>query len=595
MADIISSDKSSRPRRSHIARSAAEAREVIRSLLARGAVSDPPTVRRGETRKPADLIYGVNERPSVADAIVVALQHVLAIAVNLVYPLLLARQAGLSNEAAADMLRGPIGSHYLAPMVYASSYLAPGLLAIEMGGMPLFWGMTIVAGLATLVLASVWDRLRTLIPPEAAGLVVFLVGATIAVAALRLLHQDNGSMGVTEASVMLITLMVMIALNIWSKGRLRLFSVLVGLLGGYAVAIATGLLETHSLRSLAGQPILSIPSIAHMQWSFDAKLIAPFVVIALANAMVTTGILTTYQRITDADWVRPDMRSITSGIRGDGLATAIAGLLCSFGVATGPANAGLVAATGVASRVVAYPIAAILVFAAVVPAFAGMLAIMPAPVMAAGLLFPAMFIMISGVQIISSRVLDARRTVVIGAGIITFLLIAIFPRTFAGAPEWLEPITGSPLLLAMITALGLNVVFRIGIKRSVEMSIDPRAPQLQDMETFVERNAASWGARRDVITRVKFALLQAVDVLAEFRDSRSRIQLTMIYDELDIEVRLAYHGERLSLPESPPPKDEIKDAGGQRLFAGFLIRRQADKADMTIEDGLCVLHLHFRQ
>jgi hypothetical protein len=54
---------------------------------------------------------------------------------------------------------------------------------------------------------------------------------------------------------------------------------------------------------------------------------------------------------------------------------------------------------------------------------------------------------------------------------------------------------------------------------------------------------------------VKFALLQAVDVLAEFRDSRSRIQLTMIYDELDIEVRLAYHGERLSLPESPPPKD----------------------------------------
>ena len=42
--------------------------------------------------------------------------------------------------------RGPIGCHYLAPMVYASPYLAPGLLAIEIGGMPLFWGMTVVAG-----------------------------------------------------------------------------------------------------------------------------------------------------------------------------------------------------------------------------------------------------------------------------------------------------------------------------------------------------------------------------------------------------------------------------------------------------------------
>ena len=56
-------------------------------------------------RKPADLIYGVDERPPFWDGVVVALQHVLAIAVNLVYPLLLARQAGLSSEAAADMLR----------------------------------------------------------------------------------------------------------------------------------------------------------------------------------------------------------------------------------------------------------------------------------------------------------------------------------------------------------------------------------------------------------------------------------------------------------------------------------------------------------
>src|SRR5262249_59634933 len=103
------------------------------------------------------------------------------------------------------------------------------------------------------------------------------------------------------------------------------------------------------------------------------------------------------------------------------------------GVAMGPVNAGLVWTTGVASRVIAYAIAAILLLAAVVPAFAGLLTIMPASVMAAGLLFSAAFIMINGVQIISSRVLDARRTIVIGAGILTFLQVAIFPATFAHA------------------------------------------------------------------------------------------------------------------------------------------------------------------
>jgi xanthine permease XanP len=563
-------------------------------------------------KKPADLVYGVDEHPPVSVAVVVALQHVLAIAVNLVYPLLLARQAGLSTEATADILRigmmalavgvllqairrGPIGCHYLAPMVYGSPYLAPGLLAIEMGGMPLFWGMTIVAGVATLVFASVWGRLRTFIPPESAGLVILLVGATIGVAALRLLHQNDGSVSAGDAWITLLALAVMIALNVWSKGRLRLFSVLIGIVVGYVAAAATGVLEADKLRSVVRLPLLALPGVGHMAFSFDATLIIPFAVTALTMAMISTAIVTTYQRITDADWVRPDMGSIAGGIRGDGVSTVLAGLLCTFGVVIGPANAGLVAATGVASRVIAYPIAAILVLAAVVPAFASLLTVMPASVMAAGLLFPAAFIMINGVQIISSRVIDARRTIVIGAGILTFLLVAIFPGTFAHAPTWLQSIVGSPLVLATVVALGLNLVFRIGIKRSVTMQIDPTALQLQEVENFVERNAGGWGARRDVIARVKFTLMQAVEAVSELCDGTHPIRLVMTYDEFDIEATLAYRGERLALRERPPSADEIIEVGGERSLAGFLIGRQADQAKSTTNDGLCVLHLHFRQ
>jgi NCS2 family nucleobase:cation symporter-2 len=563
-------------------------------------------------RKGANLVYGVDERPPFWDSVVIALQHVLAIAVNLVYPLLLARQAGLSNEAAADMLRigmvalaaavlvqaiprGPIGCHYLAPMVYASPYLAPGFLAVQMGGMPLFWGMTIIAGLATLIFASIWDRLRTFIPPESAGLVVFLVGATIGVAALHLLIQNDGTVGTTESSVTLITLAVMIGLNVWGKGRLRLFSILVGLVIGYFVAAASGLIEAAKVRSIVGLPLLSVPGIAHMGWSFDVTLVIPFAITALAIAMITTAIVTTYQRITDADWVRPDMGSITSGIRGDGVSTVIAGLLCSFGIAIGPANAGLVAATGVASRSVAYSIAAILVLAGVVPAFAGLLTIMPAPVMAAGLLFPAAFIMINGVQIISSRVLDARRTVVIGAGILTFLLVALFPNTFVGAPSWQQSIVSSPLVLATIVALTLNLIFRIGITKSVEMKIVPAALDLDEVETFVDRSAGGWGARHDGIVRVKMALLQAVEAAAEASDPDHAINLTMTYDEFDIGAEITYRGEPILLPDAPPSPDEIQEPGGHRLLAGFIIKRQADKVQSAKKGDACVLRLHFRQ
>jgi xanthine permease XanP len=566
----------------------------------------------GSVKKPSNLVYGLEERPSLSVAIVIALQHVLAIAVNFIYPLLLAREAGLSTETAADILRvgmvalavgtviqaiprGPIGCHFLAPTVYASPYLAPGFLAINMGGMPLFWGMTIVAGLSLLAFAAFWDRLRTFIPPESAGLVVFLVGATIGVAALRLLHQKDGSIATGDAWIALLTLAVIIALNVWGKGRLRLFSVLIGIVVGGVGAPATGVMEAAKLHSIADLPLIALPSVAHMAWSFDAKLIIPFAVTALATAMASTAIVTSYQRITDADWVRPNMSSISGGIRGDAVSTAIAGLVCSFGIAIGPANAGLVAATGAASRIIAYPIAAILLTAAVVPAFAALLTVMPPPAMAAGLLFAAAFIMINGVQIISSRVLDARRTIVIGAGILTFLLVAIFPATFARAPDWVQSIVSSPLVLATIVALALNLVFRIGIKRSVELVIGRDAGAQEQVENFVERSAGGWGARRDVIARAKFSLMQAVEAVAEASDPGHPIHLVMTYDEFDIDAKLIYRGKPLRLPDVPPSADEILMDGGHLLLAGFLLKRQADRVSSVSKDEQSLLELHFRQ
>src|SRR5262249_56216060 len=99
-----------------------------------------------------------------------------------------------------------------------------------------------------------------------------------------------------------------------------------------------------------------------------------------------------------------------------------------------------------------------------------------------GLSFAVALIMINGVQIISSRVLDARRTVVIGAGILTFLLVAMFPATFAGAPDWVRSVVDSPLVLATIVALTLNLVFRLGITRTVTLVIVRSTLSYDDVE-----------------------------------------------------------------------------------------------------------------
>ena len=565
-------------------------------------------------RKPANLVYGVEEVPPPLVVLITAVQHVGVIAIFMIYPLVIGREAGVSADVLASILRmgmlalavavllqalprGPVGSHFLAPSSFTGVYLVPSLMAVKIGGLPLLWGMTIFAGLVEIALSRVWTRLRTFIPSETAGLVVFLIGVNVGLAALRTLTGEGvgGVLSGRSAIVAGISLAVMIGLNIWSKGQLRLFCILVGMVVGYLAAAATGLLTLDDFLSVLRQPLVAFPTIAHVSWAFDPSLIIPFAVSGLAAAMGSTAVIATYQRTTDADWVRPEMTSIRQGIFSDGIAAAVAGFLGTYGLTMSTANVGLVAATGVASRRIAFCIAAVLAVGAFQPGFVAVLTIMPPPVMASALLFTAVFIMISGVQIISTRVLDSRRTLVIGMGMMAFFVVSVFPSTFSDVPDWAQPLVSSSLVLGTLVALALNLVFRIGIRRRETMSVDPAAPDYQEMAHFVERNAAIWGARRDVVSRVEFAVQQAAEAIVENCQVSGPILVEIGYDEFDIDVTMTYPGNPLKLGGHLPTRDEIVESeDGVGRLAAFLIAQRSDKVRATASGGIATLALHFR-
>ncbi len=87
---------------------------------------------------------------------------------------------------------------------------------------------------------------------------------------------------------------------------------------------------------------------------FDADLIIPFAVAAVAASLRAMGDVTICRKTNDAGWTRPDMRTISGGALANGLSTALAGLLDTIGTNTSTSNVGLAAATGVTSRKVAY-------------------------------------------------------------------------------------------------------------------------------------------------------------------------------------------------------------------------------------------------
>ena len=476
-------------------------------------------------KKPANIIYGLDELPPVLVTIMTGLQQVGVVSINLVYPLLVFRVIGAPIEVVSSLLSigmfvlagttilqssrvGPVGSGFMCPMTFSVTYLSPSLLAAKMGGLPLVFGMTMFAGVLEAALAPLLNRLRAIFPPEVSGLVIFVIGLSGGIAGLRTLFGSNAAPVLTaEWVVGAFTLGTMIALNVWGKGPARMFCTLIGLVAGYAAAVAAGLIGSDVFAAVGARPWLGLPTFDHMSWSFDLTLAAPFAIGSIAAAMKAAGTITVCQKMNDADWVRPDMKTVTSGVLADGLSTVIAGAAGALGTNTSTPAVGLASATGVASRVVAYAAAAIFILIGFVPKLPAVLGLMPRPVIVAALLFAVSFIMVNGLQIMSSRLLDARRTLIISLSVIAGMAVEVFPSIASSAPPPLSYLVGSSLVLATVTALVLNLVFRIGVKKTAVLTLKPGDVDPRQIETFFQSQGATWGARSDIVKRASYGTI----------------------------------------------------------------------------------------
>lgn len=564
-------------------------------------------------RKPPNILYGVDETPPLGVTLLSGVQQVGLISVYLVFPLLIGREAQVTDSEVVGLLSasmiamavaailpalriGPVGAGFLCPGVFTAAYFAPSLLAAHAGGMPLVFGMTIFGGFIGSAFSQMLRYLRPVFPPEVAGFVVMMLGVTIGAIGVRyaLGIRTVNPVHPEELVVATVSLCTMIGLNVWTRGYLKLFCGLLGMIAGYVVAASLGVLSESDLERVAGTPIVGLPSIGHFGWSFDYALIPAFVFAALAAGLKALGTITTCEKINDADWVRPDMRVIQRGVLADAITTITAGALGATGVNSSPSAVGLSSATGVTSRRVAFAIGAIFLGLAVLPKAAAVLAVMPRPVIGAAFLFTASFVFVNGLEIVNSRLLDARRTFVIGISFMLGLAVDFFPEYFTRLPAAIHPLTSSSLVLGMLSAVVLNLVFRIGARRTQRLVVDPAHVDPIAIETFMETQGAAWGARRDVIDRAIFNLQQSIETLVSSGVAQGMFEVTASFDEHNMDVRVSYDGLPLELPVRRPSNEEIMASEeGERRLAGFMLRRYADRVAATHRGGRSTILFHF--
>jgi len=219
---------------------------------------------------------------------------------------------------------------------------------------------------------------------------------------------------------------------------------------------------------------------------------------------------------------------------------------------------------------------------------------MPRPVMGAALMFVAAFIIVSGLQIITSRLLDARRTFVIGLSFIIAIAVDISPAFFRALPAPVQPLVSSSLVAGMLAAILLNLIFRIGARRVQNLVLPAGRVDPVALERFMEANGASWGARRDIIDRTTFSLAQSLEVIMDSCDPQGPVEVAASFDEFNLDLLVSYVGPPLELPDKRPSNEEIMASEeGQRRLAGFMLRRYADRVEVTHRAGRSTILFHF--
>src|SRR5215831_21009203 len=253
---------------------------------------------RAARKKPGELVHGVDDVPPPVEIFFLGTQHVGLIRIQLIYPLLVVQLAGLSPEASVNMLglamlalgiaaivqslpRGPVGSRFLLPSCHTEIFLEPSIAALKLGGLPLVFGMTMVAGAFQSLLSPMLRRIRPLLPPEIGGLVVFFVGTSVAAIGCRYILGVGSKepVGQDYWTVGAITLATTVAFNVWGKA-LRLYCTMIGMGVGYAAAMATGLLPMDEYRVLSDLPFFALPRFDFGGWTFSPVMLAPFTIAA---------------------------------------------------------------------------------------------------------------------------------------------------------------------------------------------------------------------------------------------------------------------------------------------------------------------------
>lgn len=422
-------------------------------------------------------VYNVGDNVPPSVLVLSILQHFFVLAVYMTYPVIITKAINGGEDLSTFLISATLigsgiatilqairytGCGYIFPMVPNSSYLPASMLAATAGGLPLLYGMMIVSGFLEMILSRLTRYFRVLFPGEVVGVVMFMLGLAIIPFSFPLFFGsgDAGPLDPAATAVGIITLGSMIILGIQHQKIFRFYAVLIGIIIGFASSVLFGVLTLADIESAGSTSLFSIPNpVGIVSYSFDIGLFIPFAIGMLCVMLKSAGNIALLDEYT-GETGRGNLRR---GILSEGFGAAVCSAIGGIGIGSSASNTGLIPGTGIASRKIGLGLGLFLIICGFLPAIGWFFHIMPEPIMGAVVIYAIAFIMLGGVQSISSRVLDNRRTFVVILPIMIGVSSVMCPNLYTALPETIQLFFASPLTSGAIFVVVLGLLFKIGL------------------------------------------------------------------------------------------------------------------------------------
>ena len=246
-------------------------------------------------------------------------------------------------------------------------------------------GALIIAGLVYVLFAGLikifgYEKVNKLLPPIVTGPIIIVIGLRLSGTAINSAFYYNGEFSLKSVLVTVVILTVVICVSIFAKGIFNLMPILFAIIAGYLVCLPLGFCDFTAVREAHFLSFMDKDIVAQLlcipQFKLDAILaIAP---IALVTMIEHVGDITTNGAVVGKNFmVDPGVHRT---ILGDGLATALAGLLGGPANTTYGENTGVLAVTKVYAPSVIRIAAVFAMILGIFGKFGGFITSIPSPV-----------------------------------------------------------------------------------------------------------------------------------------------------------------------------------------------------------------------